>query len=125
MILDTLGIKKQHLYPKVDANYPVVVLTADGPVEGETKHISTQEAFVRCRDPLRLWDIASVSIEVSKHDSLVAEAEVVWSNRYGVDDEISPRGMVLRFVSLNHRDKKRLRDVVDMHLEKKRRVSSL
>ena len=112
IILNTSKGKRGHRYPKVDVNYPVVMLTADGALKGEAKQISTQQAFVRCRDPLRLYDVANMSIQVSRNESLVAEAEVVWSNRYGPDDNITPRGMVVRFLRLSSRDRQRLNNVI-------------
>ena len=115
MILNTKIRKKEQQYLKVNARYPVEVLTADGPLKGETKQISAQQAFVRCKDPLRLYDIANVSIRVAKNVSLVAEAEVVWSNRYGPDDEITPRGMMMRFTRLSPRDRKRLQHTIAKH----------
>jgi hypothetical protein len=119
MTLDTTRGRKEIRYPRVKANYPVLVLTVDGPVQGETKQISTEQVFVSCPDPLRLHDIASMSIEVAKDESLVAEAEVIWSNRYGPDDDITPRGMIVRFRGLSNRDRKRLRGVIAKHYRKK------
>ncbi|MDH3555752.1 MAG: PilZ domain-containing protein [Deltaproteobacteria bacterium] len=110
--MNTIKIKRGHHYPKVDAKYPVVVLTADGAMRGETKHISTQQAFVRCKDPLRLYDVASMSIQFSKEEAILAEGEVIWSNRYGPDDEITPRGMVVRFTRLSAKERKRLHDTI-------------
>jgi len=117
--LNTLKIKRGHHYPKVDANYPVVVLTADGAFKGVTKQISTQQAFVRCKDPLRLYDVASMSIQFSKEESMVAEGEVIWSNRYGPDDDITPRGMVVRFTRLAPRDRQRLNNTIAKQYKKK------
>jgi hypothetical protein len=119
MILHTIKTKRGHHYPKVDAKYPVVVLTADGEMRGETKHISTQQGFVRCEDPLRLYDLASMSIEFSKEEAILAEGEVIWSNRYGPDDEITPRGMVVRFTRLSARERKRLHDTIVKLYKKK------
>jgi hypothetical protein len=119
MILNTIKIKREHQYPKVDAKYPVVVLTADGAMRGETKHISTQQAFVRCKDPLRLYDVASMSIQFSEEEAILAEGEVIWSNRYGPDDEITPRGMVVRFTRLSARERKRLHDTISKQYKKK------
>jgi hypothetical protein len=119
MILRTIKIKREHQYPKVDAKYPVVVLTADGAMRGETKHISTQQAFVRCKDPLRLYDVASMSIQFSEEEAILAEGEVIWSNRYGPDDEITPRGMVVRFTRLSAKERKRLHDTIVKQYKKK------
>jgi hypothetical protein len=117
--LNTLKIKRGHRYPKVDVKYPVVVLTAEGQMQGVTKHISTQQAFVRCKDPLRLYDVASMSIQFSKDESILTEAEVIWSNRYGPDDEITPRGMVVRFTRLSPRERKRLHNTIAKQYKKK------
>jgi hypothetical protein len=119
MILHTIKTKREHHYLKVDAKYPVVVLTADGEMRGETKHISTQQAFVRCEDPLRLYDVASMSIQFSKEEAILTEGEVIWSNRYGPDDEITPRGMVVRFTRLSAKERKRLHDTIVKLYKKK------
>ena len=119
IILNTFKIKREHNNLKVDAKYPVVVLTAEGQMAGETKHISTQQAFVRCKDPLRLYDVASMSIRFSEEEAILAEAEVIWSNRYGPDDEITPRGMVVRFTRLSPRERKRLHDTIMKQYKKK------
>jgi hypothetical protein len=97
----------------------VTVLTAEGSFAGETKTISMREAFVRCREPLRLNDLASLSIEVSADESLSAEAEVVWSNIYGPDDEITPRGMIVRFTNLSPTNRRRLHEVIVSHYQRK------
>ena len=123
--MNTSKSKRGHRYPKVDVNYPVVVLTADGALKGKAKQISTQQAFVRCRDPLRLYDVANMSIQVSGNESLVAEAEVVWSNRYGPDDNITPRGMVVRFLRLSSRDRQRLNNVIVRQYHRKVQSGSL
>ena len=117
--MHTIKVKRGHHYPKVDAKYPVVVLTADGAMRGETKHISTQQAFVRCKDPLRLYDVASMSIQFSEKEAILAEGEVIWSNRYGPDVEITPRGMVVRFTRLSAKERKRLHDTISKQYKKK------
>jgi hypothetical protein len=38
--------------------------------------------------------------------SLHVKAEVVWSNKYGPDDEINPRGMGVRFLKISSQDRK-------------------
>ncbi len=119
IILNTFKLKRGHQNLKVDAKYPVVVLTADGQMRGETKHISTQQAFVRCEDPLRLYDVASMSIRFSEIEALLAEGEVIWSNRYGPDDEITPCGMVVRFTRLSPRERKRLHDTIVKQYKKR------
>jgi hypothetical protein len=38
--------------------------------------------------------------------SLHVKAEVVWSNEYGPNDEINPRGMGVRFLKISSQDRK-------------------
>jgi hypothetical protein len=38
--------------------------------------------------------------------SLHVKAEVVWSNKYGPDDEINPGGMGVRFLKISSQDRK-------------------
>jgi hypothetical protein len=60
-----------------------------------------------------------MSIEFSKEEAILAEGEVIWSNRYGPDDEITPRGMVVRFTRLSARERKRLHDTIVKLYKKK------
>jgi hypothetical protein len=63
-------------------------------IDGVTKDISTSGAYVCCAKPLRLNEVFDMVIE-APNKRLKAKAEVVWSNIYGPDDEINPRGMGL------------------------------
>ena len=117
--MNTFTKRRTRQTQRVEATYPVVFLTADGPMEGETKNISTSRVFVRCRDPLRLNDITTMSIKVSAQESLQAEGEVVWSNIYGPDDEITPRGMIVLLTGLSSKNRLRLRNIIARHYRKK------
>jgi len=46
-------------------------------------------------------------MSINAHEkSLHVKAEVVWSNRYGPNDEINPRGMGVRFLKISSQDRK-------------------
>jgi hypothetical protein len=47
--------------------------------------------------------------------SLNVKAEVVWSNVYGPDDEINPRGMGVRFLKISSQDRKLIAKEVSQH----------
>jgi hypothetical protein len=49
--------------------------------------------------------------------SLLFRAEVVWSNVYGRDDEITPRGMGVRFLRISEEDQKYISDLIEEHKE--------
>jgi hypothetical protein len=50
-------------------------------------------------------------------DSIEAEVEVVLSNMYGPDDEISPRGMIVRFLELSSEDRRTIAKAIFQQLE--------
>ena len=75
--------------------------TDDGVMEGVTLNITPDGCFISCRKPLKLNVVFDLAIQVPKSKAVLkASAEVVWSNIYGPDDEISPRGMGVRFIQL-------------------------
>ena len=56
---------------------------------------------------LRINDVVELSIDIpNSNQTLKARAEVIWSNRYGPDDEISPRGMGVRFIRITSEARK-------------------
>jgi len=88
-------------YPRAKLKWPVVVKTEKGKMEGVTLNITPDGCFISCRKPLKLNVVFDLGIKVPKlKRPLTAKAEVVWSNIYGPDDEITPRGMGVRFVKI-------------------------
>ena len=98
-------IGKQHISPRANLRWQVNALTPEGQLEGVTKDISTRGAYVCCATPLRLNEVFHMSINSPKK-SLNVKAEVVWSNIHGPDDEITPRGMGVRFLKISSQDRK-------------------
>lgn len=127
IILDKQMNKKPHKYPAVKARYPVTVLTAEGHVQGETRLINNRGALIRCQQPPSPHEAATISIDISEHETLIAEAEVVRLEFYELDsnDEISPRGMVVRFKNLSSIGRQRLRNIIAKHyVEKVKRLGA-
>ena len=93
---------ENRMFPRVNVKWPVVVRTAQSSIEGITLNLSPSGVFVRCKNPLSLNEVFDISISIPEAErSLIAEAEVVWSNIYGPDDEITPRGMGVRFLNIS------------------------
>ena len=49
-----------------------------------------------------------------------AKAEVIWSNIYGPDDDISPRGMGVRFIEISGEHRRVIAKVALEHLKSKK-----
>ena len=88
-------------YPRAKLKWPVTIKTEEGSTEGVTRNITPDGCFISCRRPLRLNVVFALVIKIpNSKSSIEAEAEVVWSNIYGPDDEITPRGMGVRFLKI-------------------------
>ena len=99
--------REKRAYPRAKIKWPVKIKTAKGYMDGVTLDVSPNGVFIRCRRPLKLNEVFDMAIKIPGTDrTLKAKAEVVWSNIYGPDDEISPRGMGVQFIKISSTDRK-------------------
>ena len=94
-------------YPRAKLKWPVRIKTDEDVMEGVTLDITPDGCFISCRKPLKLNVVFELAIKAPKSKAILkANAEVVWSNIYGPDDEISPRGMGVRFIEMASKTRK-------------------
>jgi len=94
-------------YPKATIKWPVLIENGEHSFEGVTLTLNLSRAYISCAKPLSLNQVCDVTINVPNSDSLIkAKVEVVFSNKYGPDDDISPRGMGVRFLNISGEDRK-------------------
>ena len=93
-------------FVRAKIRWPVSISTHDRPRDGVTLNLSPNGAYIGCTSPLRLNEVFDITINVPDSDSSIeARAEVVFSNIYGRDDEISPRGMGVRFLEISSKSR--------------------
>ena len=99
--------QERRIYPRAKMKWPVIVKTDEGSMDGVTSDVTPNGVFIHCQKPLRLNVVFEMAIDIpnSEH-SITAKAEVIWSNRWGPDDEISPKGMGVRFVKISSEARK-------------------
>jgi hypothetical protein len=111
--------EENRVYPRARLKW-VVSAKVDGKViEGVTKDISVSGAYVCCAKPLKLNVVLDMVIK-APDKSLSVKAEVVWSNIYGPDDSINPRGMRgmgVCFLAISGEDRKVIAKAVMEHLK--------
>ena len=94
-------------YPRAKIKWPIVVESDQGKIDGVTSNLTPDGLFIHCEKPLRINDVVDLTIDIPNSNQTVkARAEVIWSNRYGPDDEISPRGMGVRFIRITSEARK-------------------
>ncbi len=112
--------QERRVYPRAKIKWPVEVKTDKETMDGVTSDITPNGVFIHCNKPLKLNVVFEMAINIpnSEH-SITAKAEVVWSNRWGPDDEISPRGMGVRFVRISSEARKFIARAVMNNLKSK------
>ena len=107
-------------YPKANLKWPVVIQDGKRSIEGVTLTLNPNQAYIRCAKPLKLYEVIEMTINVPDLDrSIKARAEVVFSNIHGPDDQISQRGMIVRFLEISSDDRKVIAKEVFEHLKSK------
>ena len=99
---------------RAQVKWPVTMNTDEGSADGVITNINNNGAFIRCRKPLRLTETCKLTIESSDRHFEDVLAEVVWTNIYGPDDDLTPRGMGVRFTGLPEEEQKFLRNLIRM-----------
>ena len=102
--------------PRVKVKWPVMLKTAQGSMDGMTLDLGTDGAFVSCANPLKLNEVFDMVI-YAPDQPIEARAEVIWSNIYGPDDNITPRGMGVRFLTISGENRKVIAKVALEHLK--------
>jgi c-di-GMP-binding flagellar brake protein YcgR len=107
--------QERRRYPRAKLKWPVLAKVDDGIIEGVTKDISAGGAYVHCAKPLKLNVVFTMVIK-TPDKQLKAKAEVVWSNIYGPDDAINPRGMGVIFLNISEEDQRFISKAVNQHI---------
>ncbi|MGD8531463.1 MAG: PilZ domain-containing protein [Syntrophobacterales bacterium] len=109
-----MSLDEQRIAPRAKIKWPVIVQKSTGVIEGVTLNISSTGVFIGCRRPLRLNEVFDMVITTPEQD-IGAKAEVVWSNKYGPDDHITPRGMGVRFLDISEENQRFISKAVNQH----------
>jgi uncharacterized protein (TIGR02266 family) len=112
--------EERRVYPRAKIKWPVKVKTDKETMDGVTSDVTPNGVFIHCQKPLKLNVVFEMAIDIpNSKNSIAAKAEVVWSNRWGPDDEISPRGMGVRFVKISSEARKFIARAVINNLKSK------
>jgi len=104
-------------FARAKIKWPVSMSTEERSADGVTLNLSTNGAYIGCANPLRLHEVFDVTIDVPNSDSSIqATVEVVFSNIYGPDDAISPRGMGVRFLKISSQGRQIIAKEILHHL---------
>lgn len=119
-----MAFEDQRAHPRANLKWPVSLERGGEVTEGVTKDISEGGAYVCCATPLVPKEIFEMVIN-APDKPLNVKVKVVWSNTYGLDDKITPRGMGVRFLNITGEDRRVIAKAVAEHLGKDKGVEEL
>jgi hypothetical protein len=97
---------------RAQVKWSVTLDTGEGSADGVIVNINNNGAFIRCPKPLRLSETCRLTIKSPDHAIEDVAAEVVWTNIHGPDDDLTPRGMGVRFTGIPEEEERYLRKLV-------------
>jgi hypothetical protein len=108
--------KRRH--PRVELSWPAFLEKSEGRQEVQLKDISLGGAFVICQEPLALQDRFKVVFILPDQGPLALNAEVIWSNVNMPKEKVVNRGMGIRFIENEEKQRQILQDAIRVALEK-------
>ena len=102
-------------------NWPAKILIKDRSINGTTRNISPQGAFIYYFKPhgddrpLKVHKVVDLIIEAPSVAPLFICAEVIWSNILSSDEKNTLLGMGLRFIEVPAKELQFLHDFITLH----------
>ncbi|MDH3898982.1 MAG: PilZ domain-containing protein [Deltaproteobacteria bacterium] len=88
---------EKRIYPRTEIKWPVSAITAKGMIQGQTKNISLNGAYICCEKTLCPDEVLLLTVK-GPTGSMQVVAQVVWSNRCVCDERESPSGIGVKFM---------------------------
>jgi hypothetical protein len=97
--------------PRMSVSWPVTLYTAAGEIEGVTRNLTSNGAYIQCRERLKQHEECWLQIGVP-HRTLMLKGKVIWSNLVMDENgtEVSQAG--LSFIHIESEDRMALRDAI-------------
>jgi hypothetical protein len=91
---------------RVVVEWPIMLFTKDGMIEGESKNLNADGLHIVCEEPVQINDIFRISLMPPDHPAIGVTGTIVWSDTYALNEEKSVYGIGICLVELSDEDKK-------------------
>jgi hypothetical protein len=110
-------IERRH-NPRIEVNWPVIVITPQRYIGGEAKNISINGVFVHClTDPGQSEPFRLAIKAPTREELLVVNAEAVWSDVRDYSEIVSFSGIGVRFTGFMGDSRQFLSSIIAEHLK--------
>ncbi len=98
-----LGVEKR-LHPRIPVNWPAVVVTAHGSIEGEVRNISVGGAFIQLSKEGDFSGDSQIHLQPSEQRSIPVTGRKVWSGNFNFDGKIVYSEVGVQFTDISPED---------------------
>lgn len=100
--------------PRVNARWPLTVLSKHGRIEGETRNISVSGVLIKCDEPIYENEFLRLALEPPLKMPIWVSGEVVWSDSDKSHKDSKNYEMGFSFVEISDVDQTLLRNLVSL-----------
>ena len=91
---------KNRRHPRIPLSLPVILMTPQGPIKGETSNISVGGALILCSVTIEIDDEFQIILKPSKDYEMSVTCEKVWSGDFNTNGFLF-NGMDIRFIEIS------------------------
>jgi len=106
-----MGIERR-LHPRILVKWPAVVETPQGSLEGETKDISVDGAFIFCSKEPEIEGNFPILLKPSEQRTISVVGEKIWSGSFTIDNR-TVFGMGVQFIHISPEDRNYIAALVE------------
>ena len=88
-------------HPRVNARWPLTVLSEHGRIEGETRNLSISGVLIQCDEHLHLNEFLRLALEPPLKPPIWVSGEVVWSDSERSHENAENYSMGFSFVEIS------------------------
>jgi len=105
---------ENRMCPRVNARWPLTVLSKHRRIEGETRNISVSGVLIQCDEPLYQNEFLRLALEPPRKMPIWVSGEVVWSDSDRSHEDAKNYAMGFSFVEISEVDQVLLKDLVSL-----------
>jgi Tfp pilus assembly protein PilZ len=110
------NISERRKNPRIEAKWPVILITDRGEFAAKTTNITVDGLFVKCNQQLILNEVVRMSIKPPDHDAMEMSGKVIWSESYFANSKNIIYGVGICFVEIADRDWRFFEHLVSKYL---------
>ena len=98
------GVDKR-LHPRILVSWPVVILTPEGAIDGETRNISVGGACIQYSEEADLNGELHIVFEHSEQRSISVTGKKAWAGNFNIDGKSVFSSVGVRFTEISFEDR--------------------